>query len=236
MAPNPSHYDLLEIPPGATADDLRQAFRRLSKRYHPDTTSLPADEARQAFARLRSAYAVLNDPQARRLYDQQRLAAATAAAAALVPAPPAPRPLSVRRSLSGGEWFALLLLTIALLASLVLGIGLAWARGLELVRPPSWITSAPPPTTMTTDLPPASTPLYNHALPALELWLRDLGAVQQGANGSVWDLHRPEWSARILLDVEDLRVSWQQDGQESVRAFPYGLSRDDVQAAILAGP
>lgn len=234
MAFPPSHYDLLELPPAATAHDLRQAFRRLSKRYHPDTTSLPAEQARQAFAQLRAAYGVLADPQTRRAYDQQ-LAAATAAPPPLPPLA-APRPVSVRRALSGGEWLALLLLAAALLASLVLGIGLAWARGLELVRPPSWITTEPPPITMTTPLPPASTPLYNHPLPALERWLQDLGAVQQGRNGSLWDLHRPEWSARILLDVDDLRVSWQQEGQESARVFPYGLSRDDVEAAILAGP
>ncbi|MEB3350486.1 MAG: DUF3143 domain-containing protein [Cyanobacteriota bacterium] len=230
MAPIPSHYELLELPAAATAEELRQAFRRLSKRYHPDTTSLPAEQARQAFAQLRAAYAVLADPHSRRVYDQQL--AAASAPPVLAP----PRLVSVRRALSGGEWLALLLLAGALLLSLVLGLGLAWARGVELMRPPSWITTEPPATAMTTDLPPATTPLYHHPLPALERWLRDLGAVQQGPNGSVWDLHRPEWSARILLDVEDLRVSWQHDGQESARAFPYGLSRDDVQAAILAGP
>jgi nitrate reductase gamma subunit len=44
----------------------------------------------------------------------------------------------VRRALSGGEWFALLLLGIAVVFSLVLGVGLAWARGTELLREPSW--------------------------------------------------------------------------------------------------
>ena len=47
-------------------------------------------------------------------------------------------PLPVRRALSGGEWFALLLLAIALVLSLVLGIGLAWARGTAMVQWPSW--------------------------------------------------------------------------------------------------
>jgi hypothetical protein len=47
-------------------------------------------------------------------------------------------PASLRRALSGGEWFALLLLAIALVLCLVLGIGVAWARGAELVRWPSW--------------------------------------------------------------------------------------------------
>jgi hypothetical protein len=53
---------------------------------------------------------------------------------------------------------------------------------------------------------------------------------------SRWDLHRPQWSALIELDVEDLRVSWHQDGMTTVRQFPYGLTRADVESAILAGP
>jgi hypothetical protein len=52
----------------------------------------------------------------------------------------------------------------------------------------------------------------------------------------VWDLHRPEWSARIELAVEELSVAWHADGQTRLRSFPYGLSRADAEAAILAGP
>ena len=86
------------------------------------------------------------------------------------------------------------------------------------------------------DLPAAETPLYHHPLPALEAWLRQLGAVQQRENPCFWDLHRPEWSARIELEVEELTVGWHADGQTRVRHFPYGLSRADAEAAILAGP
>jgi hypothetical protein len=86
------------------------------------------------------------------------------------------------------------------------------------------------------ELPAGHTPLYNHPLPLLELWLRQLGAVQQRANPCVWDLHRPEWSARIELAVEELSVAWHADGQTRLRSFPYGLSRADAEAAILAGP
>lgn len=137
----PTHYQLLELGPQASSQELRQAFRSLSKRYHPDTTTLPAAEASEAFARLRQAYGVLANPESRRAYDAQ-LQRQRAAALALAAAPPlvmaAPRPVGVRRSLSGGEWFALVLLALALVLSLVLGVGLAWARGAALITRPSW--------------------------------------------------------------------------------------------------
>ena len=85
-------------------------------------------------------------------------------------------------------------------------------------------------------LPPDRTPLYNHPLPALEAWLRQLGARQQASRSAVWDLHRPQWSARIELGIEELQVSWHHDGKERVRHFSYGLTRADVEAAILVGP
>jgi len=147
-----SHYTLLQVPEQASADELRQAFRRLSKRFHPDTTSLPASEAEQAFQRLRQAYAVLSHPDARRRYDAElRLARVAASAAAATPAsrpvngPPAPpvtSVTSVRRALSGGEWLALLLLALALVFSLVLGVGLALARGAAFSTWPSWLPTS----------------------------------------------------------------------------------------------
>jgi hypothetical protein len=133
-----SFYDLLEMPPTASPQQLRQSFRRLSKCYHPDTTTLPAPVAEQAFQQLQRAYAVLSDPQARQLYDERlRLMRA-------LPALPRSAPVSLRRALSGGEWFALLLLALALVLSLVLGIGVAWARGAEMMRWPSWWTELHP--------------------------------------------------------------------------------------------
>lgn len=140
----PSHYELLQVPETASLQELRQAFRGLSKLYHPDTTALPAGEAATAFQRLQQAYAVLSDPVLRQRYDAQLHPAPA-------PSPPSPslppmafsRPTSVRRDLSGGEWLALLLLGFALMLSLVLGVGVAWMRGAELVQWPSWWTQMP---------------------------------------------------------------------------------------------
>ena len=91
------------------------------------------------------------------------------------------------------------------------------------------------------DLPPAQAPLYNHPLPALEAWLIQLGAVQRGANSCLWDLQHPDWTAEIELEVEEISVIWRPgcgSGADPlvVRHFPYGFSRADVEAAILAGP
>jgi curved DNA-binding protein CbpA len=140
--PAPNLYQLLELPASAGADELRQAFRQLSKRYHPDTTSLPEAEAAAAFRQLQQAYGVLSDPERRRHYDaqlaiEQRLAAQRAVATA------SQRPETVLRPLSGGEWLALLLLALAAVFALVLGVGLAWLRGVDLIEWPSWWMELP---------------------------------------------------------------------------------------------
>ncbi len=144
----PSYYELLQIQPDASDQELRQAFRRLSKRYHPDTTDLPQIEAQEAFRQVQQAYLTLGDPARRRLYD----------AGLQAQRPPArgraPQPVPVRRPLSGGEWFALLLLALAVVFSLVLGVGLAWARGTALFTAPSWWAVAEQ-TAVVLDLPSA---------------------------------------------------------------------------------
>jgi hypothetical protein len=150
---NPSLYDLLEVSNTVGVVELRQAFRQLSKRYHPDTTTLPQAQAQESFRQLQQAYAVLSDPISRNRYDSQLLQPAAPTSQRMPAQPPLrttpPRPVGVRRALSGGEWFALLLLGLALVLSLVLGLGVAWARGTALVRTPSWwpeaVAAAPSP-------------------------------------------------------------------------------------------
>ena len=149
--PGLTHYDRLELTPEATAEDLRQAFRTLSKRYHPDTTTLAAAAAAERFRAVQQAYDVLGDPQRRRVYDDQLQGDRARRSGLAMPSDPRPvasaaraMPVatSLRRALSGGEWLALLLLAIAMVFSLVFGLGLAWARGAALVRVPSWWPAA----------------------------------------------------------------------------------------------
>jgi hypothetical protein len=135
-APGTTHYQRLGLLPGATPEEIRQAFRRRSKQLHPDTALLPPAEATRAFRDLQEAYAILSDPDRRRGYDRQLSLATAPPVAVAVPGPMPPRPAetTTRRPLSGGEWFALVLLGGALGFSLVLGVGLAWWRGMALLH------------------------------------------------------------------------------------------------------
>ncbi|BBN04009.1 NAD(P)H-quinone oxidoreductase subunit T, chloroplastic [Marchantia polymorpha subsp. ruderalis] len=66
-----SHYRYLGLTPDADTEDIKAAYRRLSKTYHPDTTALPLEVAAQKFVRLKEAYTVLSSEQERRFYDWQ---------------------------------------------------------------------------------------------------------------------------------------------------------------------
>lgn len=67
--PSESHYQFLGIAPDADIEEIKAAYRRLSKEYHPDTTSLPLKSASEKFIRLREVYNVLSKEESRRFYD-----------------------------------------------------------------------------------------------------------------------------------------------------------------------
>lgn len=62
------YYKLLEIDRTATADDIKSAYRKLARKYHPDVSKEPGAEAR--FKEIGEAYEVLQDPEKRAAYDQ----------------------------------------------------------------------------------------------------------------------------------------------------------------------
>lgn len=88
-------------------------------------------------------------------------------------------------------------------------------------------------------LPPPTTPLYNHPLPKIENWLSQLGCHQDQANLHCWTVQRPNWSAELYLEMEELVVRYLKagDGEYDIqRAFKYSLSRWDIEEAIFSGP
>ena len=63
------YYKVLGIDRTATQDDIRKAYRRLAKRYHPDTNAQDP-RAQERFQEINEANAVLSDPEKRKKYDE----------------------------------------------------------------------------------------------------------------------------------------------------------------------
>src|SRR5256712_11616057 len=63
------YYELLGVARKASAKDIRTAFRKLARKYHPDLN--PGDKsAEEKFKQLQEAYDVLSDSKKRQMYDQ----------------------------------------------------------------------------------------------------------------------------------------------------------------------
>src|SRR5579863_9599039 len=63
------YYDILGVKKSASADDIRKAFRKLARKYHPDVN--PGDKSsEEKFKSLSEANEVLSDPKKRKIYDQ----------------------------------------------------------------------------------------------------------------------------------------------------------------------
>lgn len=62
------YYEVLGVDRNATQEEIRKAYRRLARKYHPDVNKEP--DAEEKFKEIKEAYDVLSDPQKRAHYDQ----------------------------------------------------------------------------------------------------------------------------------------------------------------------
>ena len=62
------YYEVLGVDKNASADEIKSAFRKLAKKYHPDVSK--EENAAEKFKEAQEAYAVLSDPEKRKQYDQ----------------------------------------------------------------------------------------------------------------------------------------------------------------------
>lgn len=69
MAEKRDYYDVLGVSRNADETQIKKAYRRLAKKYHPDTNAGDAD-AEQKFKEVTEAYNVLSDKEKRKMYDQ----------------------------------------------------------------------------------------------------------------------------------------------------------------------
>ena len=63
------YYEVLGVPRGANEDEIRKAFRKLARQYHPDVAK-DKKNAEEKFKEINEAYEVLSDPEKRKKYDQ----------------------------------------------------------------------------------------------------------------------------------------------------------------------
>src|SRR5881275_2479626 len=63
------YYETLGVSKTASEDEIKSAFRKLARKYHPDVAK-DKKEAEEKFKQINEAYEVLSDPEKRRKYDQ----------------------------------------------------------------------------------------------------------------------------------------------------------------------
>src|ERR1700749_508873 len=67
--PKHEYYETLGVPRKSSADEIRKAYRKLARKYHPDLN--PGDKsAEDRFKNVQEAYDILSEPKKREMYDQ----------------------------------------------------------------------------------------------------------------------------------------------------------------------
>ena len=70
MAEKRDYYEVLGVNKSATDEELKKAYRKLAKKYHPDANPDNKKEAEAKFKEVNEAYETLSDKQKREMYDR----------------------------------------------------------------------------------------------------------------------------------------------------------------------
>jgi len=70
MNTNKNYYQVLGIDPTVSVDEIKKAYKRLARTYHPDLNPKRPVTSEDRFKRVQEAYGVLSDPVSRQRYDQ----------------------------------------------------------------------------------------------------------------------------------------------------------------------
>lgn len=70
MANKRDYYEVLGVEKTASEEEIKKAYRKLAKKYHPDANPDNKEEAEKKFKEVNEAYENLSDPQKRKMYDQ----------------------------------------------------------------------------------------------------------------------------------------------------------------------
>jgi len=65
-----NYYELLDVAPKASPEEIKKAYREKMKEWHPDKNPLHKEEAEEMTKALNIAYALLSDPEQRKNYDR----------------------------------------------------------------------------------------------------------------------------------------------------------------------
>ena len=70
MSDKRDYYEVLGVQKGASEDEIKKAFKKLARKYHPDLNRDDPKTAEEKFKEVNEAYSVLSDPQKKAQYDQ----------------------------------------------------------------------------------------------------------------------------------------------------------------------